>query len=85
MKVLQINTKKAFVAAVELVKRVANKNNYLCLITEPYKYKNKIGSVPSGAKTISYDSKSTRAAIVFNSANEILKVEALCCEDCAVG
>ena len=85
MRVIQLNTKKAFVAAIELAKKMADKSNYLCLITEPYKYKNKIGSVPTGARSISYESKNTRAAIIFSSDIDILKVESLCGEDCAVG
>ena len=77
--------KKSFIAAVELAKRLTDKDDYICLITEPYGNKNRVGAVPSGAKTISYGKSQTRAAIMFSSEVGLLHIESLCNEDCAVG
>ena len=84
MDFLQLNMKKAFLAAVELSKRAEGKENLTCLVTEPYRYKEKIATVPPGMKIIG-SKKSARAAIFHKGSNEMLPVDSLINTDCAVG
>ena len=75
---IQVNLKKAFVAAIELGSRLGTKEDYVCLVTEPYKYKSKLSNVPQSAKIIAQVDNRTRAAIFYKGPKEILKIEALC-------
>ena len=84
MEVIQLNMKKAFLAAIELAKRVEGKENLTCLIPEPYRYKEKISSLPPGMKMIGVK-KNSRAAIFYKGEQEMLPVESLTNADCAVG
>ena len=84
MDFLQLNMKKSFVAAVELSKRFDGKENLACLITEPYRYREKIALTPPGATVIT-SKKNSRAAIIYKSKGEILPLESLMNGDCAVG
>ena len=81
---VQLNMRKAFVAAMELGRRVAKLDNeVVCLITEPSRYKNKVCSLPRGFKSLA--APNARAAIYWRGNFDILKVETLCNADCAVG
>ena len=82
---IQLNMRKAFVASVELSKLAASlEKNIVCLITEPFRRKGKICSIPRGFKCISAQN-GARAAILYGGGTEILMVENLTNEDCAVG
>ena len=77
--------RKAFVAAMELGRRVSKmENEVVCLITEPSRYKNRLCSLPRGFKSIS-SSSLARAAIFWRGGFDILKLEDLCSDDCATG
>ena len=80
----QLNQKKAFVAAVELGKRLEGKENVACLLTEPFKHKEKLAAISPGMKTISAQ-KNIRAAIVYKSNFDFLAIESLTNGDCATG
>ena len=84
MRFLQLNMKKAFVAAVELSSRLEGKENFACLVTEPYRYKEKIASLPPGVKALC-SKKNARAAIFYKGEDEIMDIETLTNPDCAVG
>ena len=43
---IQLNMKKSFAAAVELNNLVKESSNYICLLSEPYAYKEKLSSLP---------------------------------------
>ena len=81
---IQLNMRKAFVAAMELGRRVAKlETEVVCLITEPSRYKNKVCSLPRGFKSIA--APGARAAIYWRGNFDVLKIEQLCNMDCAVG
>ena len=84
MRFIQLNMKKAFVAAVELAKYLEGKENFTCLITEPYRHKEKIAMVPTGVNQIC-SSRNARAAIFYKGTLDLLGIESLTIEDCAVG
>ena len=79
----QLNLKKAFIAAVELNKRVKGLDDYVILATETYNFKNQIRSLPPKGNAIG--SSNPRAAIIYGPGLEIIKVEILTTRDCAVG
>ena len=81
----QMNQNKALAAAVELNRRVMGVDNYVCMITEPYKNKCRIVAKPEGSKVLVHKStKPPRAAIYFKGENRIIQIESLCNEDCVV-
>ena len=81
--IVQINLKKAFVATVELNRKIKNLNRYVALTTEPYKFNGKIRSVPPKANTIC--DTDPRAAIIYGGGLELIKVDHLTSRDFAVG
>ena len=81
--IVQVNLKKAFIAAVELNKTIKNLGEYIVLATEPYKFKSKLRSIPPKANTIC--ALDPRAAIIYGNGIELIKVEHLTKRDCAVG
>ena len=83
MKVLQLNTKKSFVAAIELARITRGKEDFICLITEPYRHKGKVASVPRGTKIVC-PRVNPRAAIFYNGQHDLLEIESLMNQDCAV-
>ena len=80
---IQVNLKKAFLAAVELNKRVRDKKEYVILAKETYNFKGKVRSLPPKSNVICGDNP--RAAIIHGSGLEIIKIEKLTNRDCAVG
>ena len=68
---LQLNMKKSFVAAVELNKNLADTENFVCLITEPYRNGNKIAAIPPNSRVIC-KTGNTRAAILVRTTIECL-------------
>ena len=84
MNFIQLNTKKAMLAAVELNKRVLGYENYVALITEPYVYKGKIDLPPMGDKIISAGNN-PRAVIFADKNSNIIGMEGLSSRDCAAG
>ena len=82
---IQLNMRKAFVASMELGRRVTKlESEVVCLITEPFRYKNKVCSLPRGFRILSAPLQA-RAAIFWRGNFDILKIESLCNADCAVG
>ena len=81
---IQLNEKKAFIAAVELSKRVKGKENYIALVSEPYTFKNIIRSAPYKSRVINGGAK-PRAAIIVNNSLNIIAMQQLTTSDCAVG
>ena len=82
---VQLNMKKSYAASIELGRRVSNiEGSVVCMISEPYRYRGKVCSLPNGFKSISSQSEA-RAAILWRGGREICKVERLCNPDCAVG
>ena len=84
MEFVQLNMKKAFIPTVELNKRLAGKEDYICLISEPYRWRNRIAAAPPGAQVISKCGLGVRAAIFTNSRIPCLALDSLCENDCAV-
>ena len=80
---IQINLKKSFVAAIELNKKVSNKDNYVVLATKTYNFNGKVISLPK--KSLSMSHENPRAAIIFNKDLNLIKIEQLTNRDCAVG
>ena len=78
---VQVNLKKAFIAAVELNKRLEGLEQYIALITESYNFKGKIRSLPRGSRVISC--QDCRAAIICSSGINLIKIEKLTRKDCA--
>ena len=86
MHFVQINQNKALSAAVELNRGLVGYEEYICLITEPYKNKCKITARPEGSRILYHKSSlPPRAAIFFKGGINLIKIESLCNEDCAVG
>ena len=71
--VIQLNTKKAFVAAVELNSSLKNIGSYICLVTEPHIYKGKLSTVPPQGQKIS-QGEDVRAAILASKDLNIIKI-----------
>ena len=69
---VQINMKKAFVAAVELNKMVSSIKDYITLATETYNFKGKVRSVPTRAGIICHENP--RAAIFSSVGIKIVKL-----------
>ena len=83
--VVQLNMRKAFVASMELGRRVTKLDSeVICLITEPFRYRNRLCSLPRGFKSLAVPLQA-RAAIFWRGNFDILKIESLCNKDCAVG
>ena len=86
MRVLQLNQNKAFTAALELNRTLVGSQEYLCLVTEPYKNKCRIASRPDGSSVLVTKSTTPpRVAIFYKGNFEILMIDSLSNEDCVVG
>ena len=76
MKVLQLNQNKAFTAAVELNKRLTRTDEYICLVTEPFKVKCRVASRPEGSRVLVQKSVTPpRAAIYYKGNFNLTMVE----------
>ena len=85
VKFVQLNQKKAYVAAVELNKALKKVPQYICLITEPYKNKCKVTARPEGCQVHVVKSQiPPRAAIFFKGNMNIIQIDSLSNEDCVV-
>ena len=80
---LQINLRKAFIAAVELNKQVSELKEYVVLASETYNFKGRVRSLPRMSQSISHPNP--RAAIICSRDLNIIKIEKLTTRDCAVG
>ena len=85
MKFLQIHTKKALVASVELTNRLLSLNDFVCFVTEPYCYKGKLAGVPGNIGKVTGSKVDARTGILFGGSVEIINVESLGNTDCTVG
>ena len=85
MRFLQINTKKAQIAAIELNKKLVENDDFVCLITEPHRSKGRLALIPSGVGSIAGSKRETRAAILFGKNVQVLEMTSLSNRDCAVG
>ena len=81
---VQVNLKKAFIAAVELNKTLSAIGEFIALITEPYAFNGKIRSAPPRCTKIAFDEK-PRAAILASNNINIITIQKLTSRDCAVG
>ena len=79
---IQVNTKKAFAAAVELNSLVTKKKEYVCLVSEPYVFKEKVCAAPPSCTIAS--GKNPRAAIFGRKSLNLIKIDHLTNRDCAV-
>ena len=59
---LQINLRKAFIAAVELNKQVSELKEYVVLASKTYNFKGRVRSLPRMSQSISHPNP--RAAII---------------------
>ena len=84
MEIVQINMKKAFVAAMELNRKLDGKKDFICLVTEPYRNRNKIAASPNGSTVCNSKGINLRASIFSNTGSTVLAMDHLCNDDCAV-
>ena len=85
IKCVQVNMNRSGLAAVSLNEKLKNiKGSYICLTTEPYRYKGNLANLPQ--KCTFVPDKSTledpRASIFSNL--ELIEISSLCTKDCAV-
>ena len=80
---IQLNMRKSFAAAVELNASLSEIKSYICLLSEPYAYKDKLSSVPPNCSKICNKSE-CRAAILASPNVIITKLDSLTNKDCAV-
>ena len=73
---IQLNLRKSFAAAVELNSSIKKVKEYVCLITEPHTYKDRVSTVPPGSNVIA-EGKEPRAAILYSRGNLITKLGCL--------
>ena len=72
-------------ASVELNKVIAEgEQDTVCMITEPFRVRKSISSLPRGYKCIG-ERVDARAAICWSGNTEVVKIDKLCNADCAVG
>ena len=77
MKSVQINTKKALVANVELNKKLLTYSDFICFVTEPYRAKGKLAGIPGNIGRIVGCRTDTRTGILFGGSMEGISVEPL--------
>ena len=85
VQVVQLNMNRSNLAAVALNERLKNlRGKYICLLTEPFRYKGKLASMPQRCNVVpdSNTVKDPRASIVSNL--ELIEISALCTKDSAV-
>ena len=81
---IQLNLKKSFLANVELSNYLRDSTGEkICMISEPYRVRGKISSLPKGYNCIA--SRENARAAIFWRGREIIKVDKLCGNDYAVG
>ena len=85
MKFVQVNTKKALVASVELNKRLLDIKDFVCFLTEPYRSKGKLAGIPRHIGRIVGSKIDPRTGILFGGSAEVINIETLGNPDCTVG
>ena len=79
MDIFQLNQHKSFTVAVELERKLKSLDEYICLLTEPYKVKCKLAAKPIGAKALVVKSATPpRAAILHKGCRQLICIESLC-------
>ena len=81
---VQINQKKALLAAVELQRSQKEKDSFVCMLTEPYRFKDKVRALPINSRCIAGTTK-PRAALIHSLNIPLVNLEELNTSDCAVG
>ena len=85
VQVVQLNMNRSNLAAVSLNERLKTlKGKYICLLTEPFRYKDKIASMPQKCYVVPEPNtiKDPRASIISNF--ELVEISSLCTKDSAV-
>ena len=72
MNFVQINTKKALVASVELNKRLRSLTDFVCFVREPYRAKGKIAGIPGNIGRITGSKIDPRTGILFGGRAEVI-------------
>ena len=85
VQVIQLNMNQSNLAAVSLNERLKTlKSKYICLLTEPFRYKDKLASMPQRCYVVPDINtvKDPRASIISNL--ELVEISSLCTKDSAV-
>ena len=85
VQVIQLNMNRSNLAAVSLNERLKTlKNKYICLLTEPFRYKDKLASMPQKCHVVPDLNRvrDPRASIISNL--ELIEISSLCTRDSAV-
>ena len=85
IKCVQVNMNRSGLAAVSLNEKLkAIRGNYLCLVTEPYRFKSKLASLPQKCTLIpDKDTMEDPRAVIFSNL-DLVEISSLCRKDCAV-
>ena len=80
----QLNMNRSGLAAVSLNEKLKMQSkDYICLITEPYRFKSKIASLPQKSFLIPSRSTSGDSRAIIISNLELVEISSLCTEDSA--
>ena len=85
VQVVQLNMNRSNLAAVALNERLKTlKGKYICLLTEPFRYKDRLASMPQRCHVVPdlNTVRDPRASIISNL--ELIEISALCTKDSAV-
>ena len=84
---VQQNLQKCELAHIELINNLEGLENYLCLIQEPYKRRNRLVNIPTGATCIPSPQvvEGARAAVYASEGCKLVELAHLCSRDSAVG
>ena len=84
VQVVQSNMNRSNLAAVSLNERLKTlKSKYICLLTEPFRYKDKLASMPQRCHVVPdlNTVRDPRASIISNL--ELIEISSLCTRDSA--
>ena len=85
IQVIQLNMNRSSLAAVALNEHLkALKKKYICLLTEPFRYKDKLANLPQKCHVVPDPNtvSDPRASIISNV--ELIEISSLCTRDSAV-
>ena len=85
LEVVQLNMNRSNLAAISLNERLkALRGKFICLLTEPFRYKDKVVNIPKRCCVVPEPStiKDPRASIISNL--ELVEISSLCIKDSAV-
>ena len=87
MECIQINLQKALLGMVELARKLNGRESFLCLVQEPYQYKNALAGIPTGCSKIPNNmcNDPPRAAIIASNDLNLIQISELSNRDLAVG